>query len=506
MRLYVQLGVDVALILLATTLGFVLRENFEVTQVRFDAFVPYLCATLIMSVISVPAAGLNRSIWRFSSMHDYLRVAIVVAAVSIGAVAISFAYNRLEGVARSLPFLQIIVGVMVLVGARVIHRLRHAARQKRRTSEAFQQVSERAHQLNVLVVGVQPLTEAYIQALAELGMGRVKVAGIVGCVDRHVGRLVACHPVLGQAEDIESVLNRLEVHGVTIDRIVVAMPFEQLHRKIVEPLLLVEQSRGIPLQFLTEALDLDAGREPFLSPAPECSLSAVTGSAELQALSRHWFWKVKRGVDTFAALTVVVLLSPILFFVALAVAASIGSPVVFWQRRPGRGGRPFHLYKFRTMRSAHAPDGSRLPDTNRTSKVGKFMRRTRLDELPQLINILRGDMSFVGPRPLLPKDQPQACGARLLVRPGLTGWAQVVGGRDIPPDDKAALDTWYVRNASLLLDLRIMLRTAPIILFGERISQSLIDRARRDAIEQGKTRKDTTLGIENSLHIASSVL
>ena len=313
-------------------------------------------------------------------------------------------------------------------------------------------------------------------------------------------RLVASHPVLRQAEDIESVLNGLDVHGVAIDRIVVAMPFEQLPCKMVEPLLLVEQSRGIPLQFLTEVLDLDAGREPFLPPVPDSSLSAGTGGAELQARSRHWFWKVKRGLDAIAALTVLVLLSPILFLVALAVAASIGSPVVFWQRRPGRGGRPFHLYKFRTMRSAHAPDGRRLPDTHRTSKIGKFMRRTRLDELPQLINILRGDMSFVGPRPLLPKDQPQACGTRLLVRPGLTGWAQVVGGRDIPPDDKAALDFWYVRNASMLLDLRIMVRTVPIILFGERISQSLIDRARRELIESGITKNETTLRIENSLH------
>jgi FlaA1/EpsC-like NDP-sugar epimerase len=96
MRLYVLLGVDVGLILLATSLGFVLRENFEITQARFEAFLPYLCATFVMSVVFDSAAGLNKSIWRFSSMHDYLRVGIVVTAVSIGTVALSFAYNRLE--------------------------------------------------------------------------------------------------------------------------------------------------------------------------------------------------------------------------------------------------------------------------------------------------------------------------------------------------------------------------------------------------------------------------
>ena len=113
------------------------------------------------------------------------------------------------------------------------------------------------------------------------------------------------------------------------------------------------------------------------------------------------------------------------------------------------------------------------------------MRRTRLDELPQLFNILRGDMSFVGPRPLLPRDQSDTDRARLLVRPGLTGWAQVVGGRGISADDKAALDVWYVQNASLLLDVSILLRTVPIVLFGERISPVLIERAWHDLANTG---------------------
>jgi len=322
-----------------------------------------------------------------------------------------------------------------------------------------------------------------------------------------VGRIVASHPVLGRAEDIESVINRLEVHGVAIDRIVVAMPFELLPCEIVERLLLVEQSRGIPLQFLTEVLDLDAGsHEVFPSLLTHHSGTGDADYDGLHARSQHWFWRIKRGLDASVGLCVLVLLSPILLFVALVVAASIGSPVVFWQRRPGRWGKPFHLYKFRTMGASHAADGKRLPDTHRVSRIGKFMRRTRLDELPQLINIIRGDMSFVGPRPLLPQDQPKASVARLLVRPGLTGWAQVVGGRDIPPEDKAALDVWYVRNASLLLDLGIAARIIPIIFFGERISQALIERARRERIESGIIKTETTCGIKNHLHSTSTLL
>ena len=268
MRQFILLGVDVVLILLATSLGFALRENFEIAQVHLEAFLPYLCATALVAVVFFAAAGVNKCIWRFSSTHDYLRVSVVITGISVGAVATSFAYNRLEGVARSLPVLQVIMGIMILVGARVIHRLRHMARQRKRAAKALLHQPAKAYQLNILVVGVSRLTETYIQALNELGSGRVNVAGIIGSTSRQVGRLVASHPVLGVARDIENVLARLEVHGVIIDRIVVAMPLEQLASEILEPLLLVEQSRSIPLQFLTEALDLDSGSPRGGSPFP----------------------------------------------------------------------------------------------------------------------------------------------------------------------------------------------------------------------------------------------
>ena len=137
------------------------------------------------------------------------------------------------------------------------------------------------------------------------------------------------------------------------------------------------------------------------------------------------------------------------------------------------------------MRSALAGEGQTLSDEKRSTKIGNALRRLRLDELPQLYNILRGDMSFVGPRPLLPRDQAQDGRARLLVRPGLSGWAQVVGGRTILPAEKAALDVWYVCNASLVLDMQIVLRTILIVLFGERVYSALIERAFRDLSESG---------------------
>jgi lipopolysaccharide/colanic/teichoic acid biosynthesis glycosyltransferase len=173
-------------------------------------------------------------------------------------------------------------------------------------------------------------------------------------------------------------------------------------------------------------------------------------------------------MDIVLSAATIVILSPIFAVAAILVALDAGSPVMFWQQRPGRGGVPFRLYKFRTMGPKRDDSGRLRSDDERMSRVGWWLRRLRLDELPQLFNILVGDMSFVGPRPLLPVDQPEDAAARLQVRPGLTGWAQICGGRTISVAKKTELDLWYIRNASLRLDLVIMLRTVPFMIRGER--------------------------------------
>jgi lipopolysaccharide/colanic/teichoic acid biosynthesis glycosyltransferase len=186
---------------------------------------------------------------------------------------------------------------------------------------------------------------------------------------------------------------------------------------------------------------------------------------------------MKRVIDIAGAICITLALAPVSVLVVVLVAIDVGFPLVFWQLRPGRHGRRFKLFKFRTMRPAHDADGSRVPDPLRSSSIGNFLRRSRLDELPQLYNILLGEMSFVGPRPLLPVDQPQWQHSRLVVRPGLTGWAQVNGGRDISPEDKAALDIWYIVNASLSLDIVILLRTLVMLVLGERVDRSAVQAA-----------------------------
>jgi lipopolysaccharide/colanic/teichoic acid biosynthesis glycosyltransferase len=172
---------------------------------------------------------------------------------------------------------------------------------------------------------------------------------------------------------------------------------------------------------------------------------------------------LKRVFDVSVAATGLVLGAPVLAAVAVSIRVTMGSPVVFAQTRPGRGGKPLTIYKFRTMRDAVDARGKPLPDDARLTPFGKLLRHTSLDELPQLFNVVRGDLSLVGPRPLLTRymsrySREQA--RRHDVIPGITGWAQVNGRNDNEWAEKLRLDIWYVDNWSPLLDLRILAKTA----------------------------------------------
>jgi sugar transferase EpsL len=168
---------------------------------------------------------------------------------------------------------------------------------------------------------------------------------------------------------------------------------------------------------------------------------------------------VRRLIDLTGASILSVLLSPVLAGLALAIRLSMGRPILFRQQRPGFKGEPFEVYKFRTMKDTVDGDGEPLPDEERLTRVGIFMRQLSLDELPQLWNILKGDMSFIGPRPLLMEFlkwyTPEQM-RRHDVKPGVTGWAQVQGRHDIRFSKRLALDVWYVDNRSMGLDLKIV--------------------------------------------------
>lgn len=171
---------------------------------------------------------------------------------------------------------------------------------------------------------------------------------------------------------------------------------------------------------------------------------------------------MKRQLDFVVAAFALLISSPLLLALMLLIRLKLGSPVFFIQTRAGKHGEPFKIIKFRTMTSAYGPDGELLPDAGRLSPFGRFMRATTLDELPELWNVLKGDISLVGPRPLLMEYLPlytREQARRHEVRPGITGWAQVNGRNAISWDDKFKLDVWYVDNQSLWLDVKILWMT-----------------------------------------------
>ena len=182
----------------------------------------------------------------------------------------------------------------------------------------------------------------------------------------------------------------------------------------------------------------------------------------------------KRLFDLLASAIGLIVLSPVIIIVAVLVRVNLGSPILFRQQRPGYKGRPFHILKFRTMTNRLNPDGSLLADTERLTRFGRFLRSTSLDELPELFNILRGEMSAVGPRPLLmeylPLYSPEQA-RRHDMLPGLTGWAQVNGRNALTWQDKFKLDVWYVEHWNFWLDIQIIFITIAKTLKREGIAQ-----------------------------------
>jgi len=182
---------------------------------------------------------------------------------------------------------------------------------------------------------------------------------------------------------------------------------------------------------------------------------------------------IKRAFDICVALLALMILSPVILVVAILVALKLGRPVVFRQVRPGLRGDPFEMVKFRTMTSARDERGELLPDAERMTKFGAFLRNTSLDELPELWNVVKGDMSLVGPRPLLMEYLPlysKQQYRRHEVRPGITGWAQINGRNAISWEDKFKLDVWYVDNQSLALDIKVLALTVKKVLKRDDIS------------------------------------
>jgi lipopolysaccharide/colanic/teichoic acid biosynthesis glycosyltransferase len=484
LRRLALIATDLFFAALATIIAVMLRGYFDTISDSLVALMPYSLVSMGCASVIFLVGGLDRTPWRYCSVADHLQVIVLTVLAILLALVLTFALNRLAPVARSLPVLQGGLIVSILISARSAARFWHT-RQIHTNGNGNRRVNEEPHE-TVLVVGVNTVTELFLLSAKEFGSQRVQVAGILAEDPTMRGRAIQQKTILGTVEELREILQSLEVHGVAVDRIVVTTAADKLRPRSLEALLEVENSSDIFVQFLSERLGFEgvsqrrpSGRERNSARAERAvtRVWSVIDADNASSAGRSFRFE-KRIVDVLGAALLSLVLSPIVMLVAFIVALDAGFPVIFWQQRPGLYGRPFKLYKFRTMRAPHDKQRRRIPDDQRSSAVGQILRRTRLDELPQIYNVLIGDMSLIGPRPLLPCDQAPEYARRLSVRPGITGWAQVNGGRIISTSDKLILDVWYVQNASLAVDLAIIFRTVKMVLFGDRINTDAVNQAR----------------------------
>ncbi len=279
------------------------------------------------------------------------------------------------------------------------------------------------------------------------------------------------YSIVGSPVNLAKIIDEYAIHGVEIHEVVLAIQGDELDNTLPDSVQEICKARNIKTDSLNERLLYSPSVKATALQSP-----ASVSDLALTLMSRP-YWKIKRVLDAILAMLAIILISPLAMIVAILVLIDVGYPVVFWQQRTGQLGRPLHVFKFRTIQVSTEVSDEKTADPPRISLIGHLLRKSRLDEIPQLFNILFGSMSLIGPRPLLPIDQPKSIRLRLLAKPGISGLAQVNGGNLLSPDEKDAFDELYVRRASLLVDIKILLRTAWVIVAGDRRNEIAISAA-----------------------------
>lgn len=412
-------------------------------------------------------------LFRFYSIRDALeliKACVVIAAVSA---VLTFLLTRLQDEPRSIPILHFMLLASGLLTGRVLLRLRATRRETRTAGMATKNVE------HVLIVGASRLAWFFTKIIEDLVPGDYQIAAILDSRPQLKHRSLNGYPIIGIPTDLEKVIADFAAHGVRIDTVVVAAQPDELPAEDWQEISRVCNNLKIELEILPERLfSARSVHTGAVDAPPPAEANMLEGA--LPASLRSPFWKLKRALDVAITIVSTLVLLPVILVVCLLVMIDVGVPVVFWQQRLGRNGSALHLYKFRTLHTLFDRRTKERREAQSPSAVGRCLRATRLDELPQLWNVLSGDMSIIGPRPLLPVDQPEDTTLRLAVRPGLTGWAQVCGGRLISIEEKNALDEWYIRHASFRLDAYIVFRTIRMLLAGERRDETAIQAALRD--------------------------
>jgi lipopolysaccharide/colanic/teichoic acid biosynthesis glycosyltransferase len=433
-----------------------------------DMPAPYRYAFLSISCSLLILWGFRLSdrMGQFFSLRDAVDVCAASACAVASSSVVLFTLTRLEGVPRSTPVIYGLVLSAGLIVIRAATRLHHKDiwRKELETDVADPSVALR----RVILIGVDRFASVAIKLTDYQRPRTTQVVAALDARPSFVGRKVGGVSIVGLPQDIGAVLDEYAEHGVEIDEVWLADDKEALPAGSLKDVAAQCDARGRDCLGISEALNL-APRQarpqgPFETP-PDRRFDAPD------------YFGAKRMIDLLVTSLLLVVALPTAMIVACAILIDVGAPIVFWQQRVGRDGERFYVYKFRTFRPPFDRYGRRVPKERRLSRIGRAIRSVRLDEIPQLYNVILGHMSLIGPRPLLPVDQPIDPRRRLSVRPGVTGWAQIKGGTLVSPEEKNALDVWYIRHACMRLDLAIALGTLAVAFTGEKLNRAAVDHA-----------------------------
>jgi lipopolysaccharide/colanic/teichoic acid biosynthesis glycosyltransferase len=420
---------------------------------------------LACSLIAFSAFRISDGISRYFSLHDAFNVMKAVVASGLMTSLILFTFTRLEGIPRSTPILQFLILAAGLLTARTVMMLWD------HNDEDVAEAPERSSAEHIIIIGTNRLSSLYIKFLHAYVPTQRRIIAVIDHKQHLIGRAMCGVPVVASPQQLESVIEEFEVHGVRTDRIIIGGDQNFLTEKMLNHVRGICAQRDIAFDFLPNLIGLT---DP---PVSRHTIERLVANEQDRVPASRPYFKAKRLIDFILALLAILLFAPPFLLTTLLILLDLGSPVLFWQQRIGRGHKTFFVYKFRTLRAPYDQFGEPVPENERRSFIGRCLRNSRIDELPQLFNVLFGDMSLIGPRPLLPHDQPTYTGLRLTARPGITGWAQINGGNLVTSDEKGALDDWYIRHASLWLDLRIALLTLRFLFTGERRSEQAVTEA-----------------------------
>jgi lipopolysaccharide/colanic/teichoic acid biosynthesis glycosyltransferase len=447
-RIYLSLW-DLTWAVGSPLLALYLRDPAILFRADWGAVGYYWALSAGFAVVAFFAFKLQDNMTPHFSVHQAIDITETVLFIELLTFISLFTLTRFDGIPRSIPVAHGLLLLAALLAPRLFLRI---VRGDEDTRPEYRNLSER-----MILIGASPFASSFIRLLHAYAPRRQHVVAVLDPDAKMIGRAVSGVEVVGGPQDLEAIVNEYAVHGVTTTRVVIAGEVDFLSSVVLREVEQICRRYRIRLSFLPRMVGLtehDRG-EVAVASKPTFAEPSITLPS---------YHRLKRPLDIVGSLALLSLLSPLFIVVAFLVILDVGLPVLFWQERMGWKGRSVLMYKFRTLTSPFDSDGNLQLGSRQPSAIGRMLRVTRLDELPQLLNVLLGDMSLIGPRPLLPEDQPENAAIRLSVLPGISGWAQVNGAKLVGKEEKQELDEWYVRNASLWVDLQIAWKTLKLML------------------------------------------